>query len=74
MGRVNNAKMFHYNLIYRLYVISIKLPASYFINNNKKTDSKVYTERKKFNQHNTANEKQTEQSFYPISRLTTKLQ
>ena len=59
MGRVNNAKMFHYNLIYRLNVISIKLPASYFINNNKKTDSKVYIERKKFNQHNTVNEKQT---------------
>jgi len=56
--RVNIAKMFRYSLIYRLNVISIKLPASYFIN-NKKTDSKVFTKRQKFNQHNIANEKQT---------------
>lgn len=61
--RVNIAKMFRYSLIYRLksidhFIISVKLPASYFIN-NKKTDSEVYTKRQKFNQHNTANEKQT---------------
>lgn len=56
--RFNIVKMLLlHNLIYRLNVIPVRIPASYFID-NKKTDSKVYMERQKFSQYNAEDEKQ----------------
>ena len=42
------------NFIYRLNIISVKIPESYLVDKSWQTDSKVYTEKQKIlhNQHN----------------------
>ena len=42
------------NFIYRLNIISVKIPERYLVDKSWQTDSKVYTEKQKIlhNQHN----------------------
>ena len=62
------------NFIYRLNIISVKIPESYLIDKSWQTDSKVYTEKQKIlhNQHKYRRTK-LKDSRYLITKFTIRL-